>query len=166
MSKSENAKSLEERAAAVPTELHERFAQWIYEQTGVRPDTKSVQLACIFRMEFQASDENQKALAERKAAAEAKRKKQAAEKKARLEKQLAALKAELEKTETAESMPAETPAPAKKTAAPKAEDKPAATRSRARKATATASEAPAKATTLRARTRKTAAPKTTTPAAK
>lgn len=156
MSKSENAKSYTERAASEPTELHKNFAEWIKEQTGYEPDLKTVQIVCAMRMDFQRSEENQQHLADRKAAAEAKRKKQAAEKKARLEKQLAALQAELAK-ETAPVEPAEKPA-AKK-AAP-ARTRKAATPTPAEPAKAAQAPAPKRAP--RARTRKTAA----TPAAK
>lgn len=65
-------KALAEKA---PTDLHKNFAKWITEQTGVEVDLKTVQLAVSLRMEFQASPENQKHLAARKAEA----KKQAAE---------------------------------------------------------------------------------------
>lgn len=154
MSKSENAKSYSERAASEPTELHKNFAEWIKEQTGYEPDLKTVQIVCAMRMDFQRSEENQTHLADRKAAAEAKRKKQAAEKKARLEKQLAALQAELAK-ETATDSPAEKPAAKKAAPARKAPAK-AATPTPAEPAKA--AEAPAPKRAPRARTRKTAAP--------
>ncbi|MFH9575712.1 hypothetical protein ACH4MG_34920 [Streptomyces sp. NPDC017454] len=158
MSNSENAKTYADRAQSEPTELHKNFAQWIEEQTGIKPDLKTVQIVCSMRMDFQRSEENQKHLKDRKAAAEAKRKKQAAEKKARLEKQLAELQAELAK-ETAESMPAEKAAPAKKAVAAKPEDKPATPTRRTRKAPTKAAEAPATPKAPRTRTaKKTAAP--------
>lgn len=161
MSKSENAKTLAERAEAEPTQLHQDFAAWIEAKTGIKPDLKTVQLACIFRMEFQASEENQKSLKARKDAAAKKKADAAKAKRARLEKQLAALKADLEKADaepTAEEMPAEKAAPARrtrKTTPAKASDKPAT-------APAKASETPAPKRAPRARTRKTAAPATTT----
>ncbi|MER7731936.1 hypothetical protein ABTX80_13740 [Streptomyces erythrochromogenes] len=135
-----NAKSFEERAASEPTDLHKAFAEWLFIQTGIKPDLKTVQLTCAFRMDFQKSEENQKDLKARKAAALAKKQKAAADKRARLEKQLAALQAELAKEDTAQtaaSMPAETAAPT----APAAPAEP---------------EKPAKATPAR-RTRRTAA---------
>ena len=54
-----------------PSDLHERFAEWISETTGYEDvDVKSVQMACALRIEFQKSDENQAVLAERRAGAE------------------------------------------------------------------------------------------------
>lgn len=93
----ENKKTAADRAAAAPTALHVNFAKWLTEQTGVEVDVKTVQLACIFRMEFQASPENQKDLAARKAKAAAAKKASAARKKAKLEAELAKLKAVGEK---------------------------------------------------------------------
>ncbi|PNG96568.1 hypothetical protein [Streptomyces malaysiensis] len=148
---SKTPKNYEAIAAKAPTALHEAFAQWIYEQTGFRPDLKSVQLAVALRMDYQASPENQADLAERKRKAAAAKKASAAAKKAKLEAQLAKLKADLEKVETE---PAAADQPAVETAP--VEDKPKTTRSRARKATATASEAPAQPKARTPRTRKTA----------
>lgn len=84
---SEN-KNYEARAAAAPTALHEAFAHWLFIQTGVKVDVKSVQLACSMRMDFQASPENQANLAERKAKAAAAKKASASRKKAKLEAEL------------------------------------------------------------------------------
>lgn len=100
------------RAAATPTALHESFAKWLTEQTGVEVDLKTVQLACVFRMEFQASPENQADLKARKEAAAAKRKGAAERKKAKLEAELAKIRA------GKEDMPAEPVAEE----APKAEE--------------------------------------------
>jgi hypothetical protein len=86
-----NKKSYEERAAAKPTQLHEDFANWLFIQTGVKVDLKTVQLATTMRMDFQSSPENQKALADKKAKAAADKKASAAKKKARLEAALAKL---------------------------------------------------------------------------
>lgn len=86
-------KNFEALATAEPTELQKRFAEWIYIQTGVRPDMKSVQLACALRMDFQASPENQAHLAEKRANAAAAKKASAERKKAKLEAELAKLKA-------------------------------------------------------------------------
>ncbi|MEV6207027.1 hypothetical protein [Kitasatospora sp. NPDC051914] len=151
-------KTLADRAAAAPTELHKAFAEWLYVQTGVKVDLKTLQLAVSMRHDFQASEENQQSLAARKAEAERKRKAAAAEKKARLQKQLAALQAELDKAdepETAPVLPAETPAPAP-AAAPR-------TRKAAQQPTpaesAAAPEAPAQPARRAARTRRAAAPK-------
>ncbi|WP_333745907.1 hypothetical protein [Streptomyces sp. IBSBF 2950] len=162
MSKSENAKTLAERAEAEPTQLHQDFAAWIEAKTGIKPDLKTVQLACIFRMEFQASEENQKSLAERKAAAERKRKEQAAAKKARLEAQLKKLQEELAKgDESAEGGPTAATKQAVKSTVTRARkaaaSTPAATES---KATDKPASTPAKARTTR--TRRTTAAKTTT----
>lgn len=84
-------KSFEERAATKPTELHERFAQWLFIQTGVKPDLKTVQLAVAFRMDFQRSEDNQAALTAKKEAAAAKEAERVAKRKAALEKELAKL---------------------------------------------------------------------------
>lgn len=96
---SNSPKNFEALAAKAPTQLHQDFAEWLFIQTGVKVDVKSVQLACSFRMDFQASPENQKSLAERKAAAAAKKKASAANKKARLEAKLAEVKAGAGKAE-------------------------------------------------------------------
>lgn len=67
-----------------PTDLQERFGQWILEKTGYEPKDEDdflagVQLATALRMKFQASPENQAVLEERRlAAAEAKEAKAAA----------------------------------------------------------------------------------------
>jgi hypothetical protein len=102
MARNENKtpKNYEAIAAKAPTQLHEDFAQWIYVQTGVRVDLKTVQLVSVLRMDFQASPENQKNLAERKQAAAAKKKASAERKKAKLEAELAKLRGE--KAETVE----------------------------------------------------------------
>ena len=96
---SNTKKNFEALAAKAPTQLHQDFAEWLFIQTGVKVDVKSVQLACSFRMDFQASPENQANLAERKAAAAAKKKASAANKKARLEAKLAEVKASAGKAE-------------------------------------------------------------------
>jgi len=87
-------KNYEAIAAKAPTQLHEDFAEWLFVQTGVRVDLKTVQLVTVLRMDFQASPENQKALAERKAAAAARKKASAERKKAKLEAELAKLRGE------------------------------------------------------------------------
>ncbi|QKY78631.1 hypothetical protein SEA_DRYAD_93 [Streptomyces phage Dryad] len=89
--KSNTPKNFEELAKKAPTRLHEEFAHWLFIQTGVKVDVKTVQLAVSFRMDFQASPENQKSLAERKAKAAAEKKASASRKKARLEAELAKL---------------------------------------------------------------------------
>lgn len=91
--------SIAQRAAVAPTALHESFAAWLTEQTGVEVDLKTVQLVTIFRMDFQASPENQADLKARKEAAAAKRKGAAERKKARLEAELAKLRAGKEEAE-------------------------------------------------------------------
>lgn len=96
---SNTPKNYEAIAAKAPTQLHKDFAEWIYIQTGVKVDLKAVQLASVLRMDFQASPENQKNLAERKAAAAAKKKASAERKKARLEAKLAEVKAGAGKAE-------------------------------------------------------------------
>ena len=96
MARNENKtpKNYEAIAAKAPTQLHEDFAQWLYVQTGVRVDLKRVQLVTVLRHDFQASPENQKALADRKAKAAAAKKASAERKKAKLEKMLAEIKGE------------------------------------------------------------------------
>jgi hypothetical protein len=88
-------KNIEAVATAEPTELQKRFAEWIYIQTGIRPDLKTVQLACALRMDFQASPENQAHLAEKRAKAAEAKKSSAERKKAKLEAELAKLKGEV-----------------------------------------------------------------------
>ncbi|WP_327747988.1 hypothetical protein [Streptomyces europaeiscabiei] len=143
-----NAKSFEERAASEPTELHKNFAEWLFIQTGIKPDLKTVQLACSMRMDFQRSDENQKHLAARKQAAAKKAADAKAAKIAKAKATLAKLQAEI----AAEEAP-ETPAPVKAT--------PAVTPRSPRKATAAKASAAAPKRAPRARTAKktTAAPK-------
>jgi hypothetical protein len=92
-------KNYEALAAKAPTQLHEDFAEWIFIQTGVRPDLKTVQLVTVLRMDFQASPENQAKLAERKQAAAAKKKASAERKKAKLEAELAKLRGDAGKAE-------------------------------------------------------------------
>lgn len=101
MARNENKtpKNFEALAAKAPTQLHEDFAQWLYIQTGVKVDLKTVQLAVSFRMDFQASPENQKSLADRKAKAAAAKKASASRKKAKLEAELAKLKGDAGKAE-------------------------------------------------------------------
>jgi len=97
------AKTIAERAAVEPTELHRHFAEWIEAETGIKPDLKTVQLAVIFRMDFQASPENQAVLAAKKAAAAATKKASAARKKAKLEAELAKLTGKVAATEEYDS---------------------------------------------------------------
>lgn len=92
-------KNYEALAAKAPTQLHEEFAHWLFIQTGVKVDVKTVQLAVSFRMDFQASPENQKSLAERKAKAAADKKASAARKAAKLQAALAKLKGDAGKAE-------------------------------------------------------------------
>lgn len=100
-------KSFEERAATKPTELHERFAQWLFIQTGVKPDLKTVQLAVAFRMDFQRSEDNQAALTAKKEAAAAKEAERVAKRKAALEKELAKLSSAVVTEPVAEEAKAE-----------------------------------------------------------
>lgn len=81
-------KNFEELAKKAPTQLHKDFAEWLFIQTGIKPDLKTVQLAVSFRMDFQASPENQKSLADRKAKAAAAKKASAERKKAKLQAEL------------------------------------------------------------------------------
>lgn len=97
-----NQKNYEALAAKAPTQLHEDFAEWLFVKTGIKVDVKTVQLAVSFRMDFQASPENQKSLADRKAKAAQLKKSSAARKAAKLEAELAKLKGdkvEVEKSE-------------------------------------------------------------------
>lgn len=87
-----NQKNYEALAAKAPTQLHEDFAEWLFVKTGIKVDVKTVQLAVSFRMDFQASPENQKSLADRKAKAAQLKKSSAARKAAKLEAELAKLK--------------------------------------------------------------------------
>lgn len=89
-----------------PTQLHQDFADYIQEQTGIEVDVKAVQLATILRMDFQRSETNQARLQASKAAREA-----AAQ--ARADKRAAR---EAAKTEKASTSTKKAAAPAKKTA--------------------------------------------------
>ena len=53
-----------------PTALHEGFVEWLKKETGYDADPKSVQLACVLRMDYQRSEENQARLASNKTARE------------------------------------------------------------------------------------------------
>lgn len=66
-----------------PTDLHVSYAAWIQEQTGVAVDVKTVQLAAVLRMAFQASERNQEDLERRRAEAAAKQSAKAAAKEAK-----------------------------------------------------------------------------------
>lgn len=109
MSENKTPKTIAERAAVAPTELHIRFQQWLKAETGIDADLKTIQLAVIFRMDFQASPANQAVLADRKAKAAADKKASAARKKAKLEAELAKLTGKAEETpvEIAETVQAE-----------------------------------------------------------
>lgn len=149
-------KTYEQRAQSEPTQLHKDFAQWIYEETGIRPDLKSVQLACALRMDYQRSDANQTALKAKKQAAAAKAAKIKADKIAKAKATLAKLQAEIA-AEEAPSMPASKPAPRKRATA----KAPVKAAEPTPKASAKASEAPAPAKPRSARTRRTVAAKKT-----
>jgi hypothetical protein len=113
-------------AEKAPTDLQTRFAEWIPDQTGYNPNAAKskveafnagVKLATALRMVFQASPENQAALAESKARAEqakADRAKAADEKPAKAEK---AAPAKAPARKGAKAAAAEAPAPAKATKA-------------------------------------------------
>src|SRR3546814_18949079 len=67
----DNTERYEKLVDKDPTELHERFADWLVEKTGYEDiDQKSVQLACALRIDFQRSPENQELLAEKRTNAE------------------------------------------------------------------------------------------------
>ncbi|AVP41423.1 hypothetical protein SEA_YARA_89 [Streptomyces phage Yara] len=100
MSENKTPKTIAERAAAAPTDLHLRFQQWLKAETGIDADLKTIQLAVIFRMDFQASPANQAVLADRKAKAAADKKASAARKKAKLEAELAKLTGKVAAEET------------------------------------------------------------------
>ena len=108
-------KDFAELAKKPATDLHIRFTAWLERETGITGlDVKTVQLACIFRHDFQASAENQDALeAQRKATEEAKAAK-AKNAAARATKAIAALPASDLERLLAEAKKAE--AAAKKTA--------------------------------------------------
>jgi hypothetical protein len=102
--KTNTPKNYEAIATKAPTQLHEDFAQWLYIQTGVKVDLKTVQLVSVLRMDFQASPENQKNLADRKAKAAAAKKASAERKKAKLEAALAKLKGDAPVAEETEEV--------------------------------------------------------------
>lgn len=95
------------RAAAQPTELHKAFAEWLAAKTGCTIDLKTLQLATTMRHDFQKSEENQKALAARKAKAAKAKKASATKKAAALQAKLAEVAAE---TKTEESKVEDGPA--------------------------------------------------------
>lgn len=107
-----------------PTDLQERFAQWILDNTGYEPDDPDsyfdgVRLAVSLRMAFQASPENQAVLAENKAKAQAKAEKPAKPVKAKAKKAAEPEpEPELEDEEDTDDEPeedeAEEPAPVKR----------------------------------------------------
>lgn len=130
------------------TDLQSRLNDWILEKTGYEPEDEDsffagVRLATALRMDFQASPENQKVLAERRAAKEeaeeekanAPAKKRGRPKKAKAEEVEEAEDEELEEDEEAEEE--ETPAPKPKARrakkAPAAEKKPAVRKAAPRK---------------------------------
>jgi len=110
-------KTFAERAAAEPTDLHKQFADWLKEKTGVDVDLKTVQLVTVMRMDFQKSEENQTALAARKANAATKAEEAKARKLAKLEAELAKLKGG---ADTADEAKPEEPTEAPKDAEPDA----------------------------------------------
>lgn len=83
------------RAASEPTDLHKAFAAWIEEQTGIKPDLKTVQIVCSMRMDFQKSEDNQKALKAKRAKVAAEKAKRDEALKAKKLAQLKKLQAEL-----------------------------------------------------------------------
>lgn len=95
--------NFEARAAAQPTELHKAFAEWLAVKTGCKIDLKTLQLATTMRHDFQRSEENQKALAARKAKAAKAKKASAAKKAAKLQEKLAEV-AKPEMPEVAETV--------------------------------------------------------------
>ena len=60
----------EDVTAKKPSDLHERYADWLQEHAGYKVDLKSVQLAVSLRHVFQKSDENQLALKDQRDLAE------------------------------------------------------------------------------------------------
>lgn len=146
-----NKKSFADRAAGEPSELHKLFAEWIKKQTGYEPDLKTIQLAVTMRMDFQASPENQAALAERKAESARKAEEVKAKRLAKLEAELAKLKGETVADDAKPEEPAEAPKD-------DAESKGEAEVENAPEAATEAAEEPKKAAPAR-RTRRTAAKK-------
>lgn len=105
-----------------PNPLHEEFAAWITEKTGEAVDLRSVYLATVLRMAYQASPENKarnEARAEAKAALQAAKAEAKAAKAEAAKEQAAAAKA---KKADAAAAPAKKAAatPNKKTAAAQA----------------------------------------------
>jgi pyruvate/2-oxoglutarate dehydrogenase complex dihydrolipoamide acyltransferase (E2) component len=131
------APELAEYADKEPTDLHEKFAAWLEDKTGVEVDIKSVQLATVLRGAYQNSAENQKDLAARKAAAEQREADREAAAEARAAKRAAPAPAA--KKAPAKKAAAKKAAPAKKAAAKKATTAPA--RRSGRRSRAAAEEA-------------------------
>jgi len=128
-----------------PSDLHERFAEWIADKTGYEDvDVKSVQMACALRIEFQKSPENQEVLAEKRAAAEEAEAKREEKREAREVKKREEAEAKAKKAATATAKKAA----AKKAAEPveddedEAEEPPAKPVSRRRRGAATAKAKP------------------------
>lgn len=93
-----------------PTSLHENYAAWLQEQTGMElseRDIKMIQMVCVTRNAFQKSDANQSDLSARKqawqAAQNTRAKQQEAAKKARLAKLAAELGVEIAAGATVEA---------------------------------------------------------------
>jgi len=87
-----------------PSDLHERFAEWLVDKTGYEDvDTKTVQLACSLRIEFQKSPENQAVLAEKRAAAEEAEAKREEKREAREQKKREEAEAKAKKAATAKA---------------------------------------------------------------
>lgn len=134
-----------------PTDLQERFGQWILDKTGYEPDNEDdflagVQLGTALRMKFQASPENQEVLAQRReAAAKAKEEKAAAPPKKRGR----PAKAKVEETE-----PEEVEEPEEQEAEEE-EATPTPRKTRARRTTKTAAAKTATAKPAASRTRRT-----------
>lgn len=136
---------LESYLAKPPTDLQERFAEWIRDQAGYDPTraktkeeafTEGVRLSTALRMIFQASPQNQEVLEARRAEreegtaapAKAPKKAAAAEKATPAKKSTGKRRA----VEVAEEEPEEEPAkPAKKAAAKKATASPTRNKRRA-----------------------------------
>jgi hypothetical protein len=79
-------------ATKPPTDLHIRYQAWLKAQ-GVEVDLKAIQIICATRDGFQASPENQAAIAQQRAEAASARTKVEAERIAKAEQRLAQLKA-------------------------------------------------------------------------
>jgi hypothetical protein len=125
-------------AETEPTAVHKEFADWIEEQTGIKPDLKSIQLGAVLRPLHQKSESNQTRIANAK---QAKLDQEAAREQARADRL-----AKREAREAAAAAKAAEPKPEKAVKEPKAPKTPAAKAAPAAKAPKAAAKPAAKTT--------------------